>query len=267
MRDTEAPPLHLFLSEIGRATVGMGVYLATRRFETCLPRGAGGPVLVLPGLMADDRSTNVLRGVLRRLDYRVHGWRQGRNIGPTAEAVAGMTDRLAELADRYGAPVDLVGWSLGGIFARQLARRMPEQVGRVVTMGSPFALSHDGQSRAHTTFQRYAHLHVERPQLPLTSERTPMPVPATSIYSRLDGIVAWQACLDVPSATTENIAVHSSHLGLGHHPAVLWAVADRLAQPAGQWAPFVAPPLLRLAYPRPDVPGATGGASTAAAAA
>ena len=220
-----------------------------------LPRGDGHPVLVLPGLLAADSSTRALRTLLRGLGYFVHGWRLGRNIGPTAEAVRGMRDRLDELGQRHGRSVTLLGWSLGGIFARDLARRSPEAVRQVITLGSPFRLARHGQSRAHRAFERYSHLHVEHRQLPLEQEEVAaLAVPATSIYSRVDGIVSWRACLDTPSATAENIAVLGSHLGLGHHPAVAWAVADRLAQPDGAWAPFRPPPLLSYAFPRPDVP-------------
>jgi pimeloyl-ACP methyl ester carboxylesterase len=211
-------------------------------------------VLVLPGLMAGDVSTRPLRRVLRRLGYSVHGWRLGRNIGPTAQAVQGMRARLDDLSGRHGQPVTLLGWSLGGIFARDLARRSPAAVRQVITLGSPFRLARHDQSRAHRVFDRYSHLHVERWQLPLEHGRGPLPVPATSLYSKLDGIVAWRACLDDPSPRAENIAVYASHFGFGHHPAVLWAVADRLAQPAGTWAPFRAPLLLRPAFPRPDSP-------------
>jgi hypothetical protein len=127
-------------------------------------------------------------------------------------------------------------------------------VRQVITLGSPIHLAHESQSRARRAFNRYAHLHVVPRELPLESGVDALPVPATSIYSQCDGIVAWQACLDPPSARAENIAVVGSHLGFGHHPAVIWAVADRLAQPRGQWAPFRPPRALRPLYPRADTP-------------
>jgi hypothetical protein len=112
-------------------------------------------------------------------------------------------------------------------------------------------MQHERQSRAARSFNRFSHLHVERPPLPLAAEADALPVPATSIYSRYDGMVAWQACLETPSARAENIAVLASHIGYGHNAAVVWAIADRLAQPAGQWAPFRPPPVLRPLYPVP----------------
>ena len=260
----DGPALPLYLSEPGRAMADFGLYLAARPLLPRLPQGDGHPVLVLPGLMADDASTRVLRATLRRLGYRVHGWRLGRNIGPTAACVSGMRDRIADLSDRYGRPLSLVGWSLGGIFARDLARRTPDSVRQVITLGSPFRLTRHSQSRASRAFDRYSHLHVQNRSLPLEPAGQPLPVPTTSIYSHFDGIVHWQTCLETPSARAENIAVIASHLGLGHHPAAIWAIADRLAQPEGTWTPFRPPVFLRPAFPRPDIPSPATDAAFAA---
>jgi pimeloyl-ACP methyl ester carboxylesterase len=260
----DGPALPLYFSEPGRAMADFGLYLAARPLLPRLPQGDGHPVLVLPGLLADDTSTRALRTVLRRLGYRVHGWRLGRNIGPTAVCVQGMRDRIDDLSDRYGRPVSLVGWSLGGIFARDLARRTPDSVRQVVTLGSPFRLTRHTQSRASKVFDRYSHLHVEHWALPLEPDGEPLPVPATSIYSHFDGIVHWQTCLDTPGERCENIAVMASHLGLGHNPAAIWAIADRLAQPEGTWQPFKPPAFLRPAFPRPDAPSAALPAAAAA---
>jgi pimeloyl-ACP methyl ester carboxylesterase len=244
-----APPSWLYVTDAARAAAEYGWLIAALPLRQLLPAGDEHPVLVLPGLLADDVSTWTLRRILRDLGYRVHGWRLGRNLGPTAATVTGLQDRLLGLQSRYGAAVSLIGWSLGGIYARTLARDTPTAVRQVITLGSPIHLAHERQSRAGRAFNRYSHLHVVPRELPLESGGDALPVPATSIYSRYDGIVAWQACLDAPSARAENIAVVSSHLGFGHHPAVIWAVADRLAQPLGQWAPFRAPRALRSLYP------------------
>jgi pimeloyl-ACP methyl ester carboxylesterase len=262
LRQDDGPALPLYLSEPGRAVADFGLYLAARPLLPRLPRGDGHPVLVLPGLLADDTSTRALRATLRRLDYRVHGWRLGRNIGPTAACVNGLRDRLDYLHGRYRRPVTLIGWSLGGIFARDLARRSPDSVRQVVTLGTPFRLTRHSQTRAGKVFDRYSHLHVEHRSLPLEDHAIPLTVPATSIYSHFDGIVHWQTCLDTPGERCENIAVMASHLGLGYHPASIWAIADRLAQPEGSWQPFQAPRFLRPAFPRPARP--TSGAPLAA---
>jgi pimeloyl-ACP methyl ester carboxylesterase len=249
-----APPSWLYLTEPARAVGEFGLLITSLPLRQLLPVGDGHPVLVLPGLLADDDSTWTLRRILRDLGYRVHGWRLGRNLGPTAATVTGLQTRLLDLQSRYDSAVSVIGWSLGGIYARTLAHDTPSAVRQVVTLGSPIRMAHESQSRAGRAFNRYAHLHVVPRELPLESGLDAVPVPATSIYSRYDGIVAWQACLDLPSARAENIAVVSSHLGFGHHPAVIWAVADRLAQPLGEWAPFRAPRALRPLYPPADIP-------------
>ena len=250
----DRPAFPLYLTEPGRAIADYGLYLAALPFAPSLPRGDGHPVVVLPGLLADDVSTGTLRAVLRRLGYDVHGWGLGRNIGPTAACVTGMRDLLRHLNDSSGKPVTLIGWSLGGIFARDLARRTPDSVRQVITLGSPFRLARHTQSRASKVFDRFSHLHVEHRTLPLESESVPLTVPTTSIYSHLDGIVHWQTCLNPPGERCENIAVMASHLGLGHHPAAIWAVADRLAQLEGTWKPFKAPLFLRPIFPKPARP-------------
>lgn len=252
-----APGLPLYLSEPARAGAEYGLFLASWPMLAALPRGDGHPVLVLPGLLASDSSTFTLRRVLRFLGYPVQGWLLGRNVGPTARVVTGLRARLDELTDRHGRGVTLIGWSLGGIYARMLARRSPESIRQVITLGSPFRLAQSNQTRAHRVFERYSHMHVEQWQLPLEHGEEPIAAPRTSIYSRFDGIVHWQACLDDVTSTSENVEVQASHLGLGHHPAVVWVVADRLAQPDGAWQPFRAPLLMAAAFPRPATPPAT----------
>jgi pimeloyl-ACP methyl ester carboxylesterase len=161
---------------------------------------------------------------------------------------------LRELSDRSGAPVSLVGWSLGGIFARELARSHPDLARQVITLGSPFRLADPHDSRANSAFQRYARLHEDASVLPTRDVLgRPIPVPSTAIYSRLDGIVPWEACTEVPGPRRESVAVYSSHLGFGHNPAALWVVADRLAQRAGEWRRFRAPAVARRLFPSADV--------------
>lgn len=264
--DRPTPPgLGFFLSEPGRAIGELGLFLASSPLRRSLPRGDGHPVLVLPGLTADDWSTLPLRGVLADLGYRAHGWRLGRNIGPTAKISAGIRARLADLHERYEEPVTLIGWSLGGIYARDLARESPHAVRQVITLGSPFKIERYGDTRVHRVFNRFAPRHVERRTLPLEHGLGPLPVPTTAVYSRHDGIVSWRACLDHPSEFAENVAVLASHCGLGFHPAVIWVVADRLAQASGQWRPFAPPPLLRRLFPAVEARPAPTGATEAAA--
>jgi len=108
------------------------------------PRGDGHSVLVLPGLIADDSSTEILRHYLRGRGYDVHGWEQGRNLGPRRGVEEKMRDQLARLHARTGRKVSVVGWSLGGVYARLLARHAPQMVRNVITLGSPLG----GDSKA-----------------------------------------------------------------------------------------------------------------------
>lgn len=258
MRAAEAvrpPSLALYLTDIPRAVAEYGQLVSVLPLRGKLPIGDGHPVLVLPGLLAGDGSTWTLRRLLRRLGYQAYGWGLGRNIGPTAIAVRGMEERLEHVHARHGASVSLIGWSLGGIFARALARRYPTVVRQVITLGSPFRMEDERQTRATPSFKRYTHLHVEQHRLPLKTEAEPLPVPATAIYSRFDGMVAWQTCMNLPAPRSENIAVLASHIGYGHHPATVWAIADRLAQPQGTWTPFRPPALLRPLFPVVDCSG------------
>jgi pimeloyl-ACP methyl ester carboxylesterase len=220
---------------------GMAALLPLLRWA---PRGEPHPVLVLPGLMASDVSTRVLRGWVGRLGHPVVGWALGRNRGPTQEVVSELPQLVDRLAREHGTSVTIVGWSLGGIYARRLARRVPRQVRQVISLGSPFALAGRGPdgSAGGRAFQRLAPVHSSGRISPSrTSLARPLPVPSTAVYSKWDGVVDWRACRQEPGRTSENVAVHSSHLGMGHDPAVLWVVADRLAQPRHEWRPFERP--------------------------
>ena len=232
---TQPPSRELLLLEV-RALWELAAFVASYPMLRLAPRGDGHPVLVLPGWLASDSSTQPLRWFLRRRGYHAHGWRLGRNHGPTAEIVGGMAERLTQLRARHGRPVSLVGWSLGGIYARELARRRPEDVRQVITLGSPFS----GAPRASNAWRLYERVSERKVEDWEGRERmkTPPPVPSTAIYSRTDGIVAWQGCLERHGPTSENIEVAGSHCGLGHNPQALFALADRLAQAEGDWRPF-----------------------------
>ena len=136
------------------------------------------------------------------------------------------------------------------MYAREMARRHPRQVRQVITLGSPYALTHPGQSHAHGPYQRLSFLHAPSSQLPSSEQRSrPINVPSTSVYSRLDGVVAWQACVEPETPLHQNVEVRCGHLGFGVDPATLWLIADRLASLAGQHRPFRPPPLMRPLYP------------------
>ncbi len=221
------------------------------------PKGDGHAVVVFPGLMATDASTLPMRLFLTRLGYDVHGWGQGRNYGRAIDHSEGVTPRtnvytnLLELHHKTGRTVSLIGWSLGGIYARELARLAPWAVRQVITMGSPFRDGHQANN-ARRIFERVSGKEIDNFDVALLERvrKTP-PVPSTAIYTRTDGIVAWQTCIDDVDETTENVEVEGSHFGLGHNPTVLWVLADRLAQPEDDWRPFTRDGLRKFAYYNP----------------
>jgi pimeloyl-ACP methyl ester carboxylesterase len=243
------PGALLASSEPARAFLDASALAASLPVLRLAPLGDPHPVLVLPGLLASDLSTVTLRVWLRRLGHPVVGWALGCNLGPTREVVDALPPLVARLAARHAAPISIIGWSLGGIFARRLALQNPEHIRQVISLGSPFAGTHGGRdtSPGARTYQRFAHLHSTTTIHPSTeADDGPLPVPSTSVYSRWDGIVDWRSCLQQVGPTSENIEVLASHLGMGHNPAVLWAVADRLAQPRDEWRPFQRPTGLGL---------------------
>lgn len=252
-RGVEAPSAWLTALEV-RAVAERGAMTAALPWLRRLPKGDGHPVLVLPGFTAGDESTAPLRRLLRRLDYRTFAWRLGPNLGPTPDIVGGMLTRLDRIVSEYGRPASIVGWSLGGIYARELARQFPESVRNVISLGSPIQMVAGDRSAASRTWETLRHRHdpdvIARRSIP-ESERAPLTVPATSIYTRTDGVVHWRTCLIRPTSTSENIEVYGSHCGLGFNSSAIFAVADRLAQPVGEWQPFRSPLWLRGAFPRP----------------
>ncbi len=248
---TLRPPSRTLMMLEGRAVSEFGAFLAALPLLSLAPRGDGHPVLVLPGLVASDTSTRPLRDFLKSRGYAVSGWRQGRNYGLRPGVQEGMLDLVRELSDTHRRKVSLVGWSLGGLYARQLAKMMPDRVRSVITLGSPFA----GNPKSTNAWRVYEYASGRSSQDDGSDfgghiSRTP-PVPTTAIFSRTDGVCAWQGCMEKPATFAENIEVDGSHCGMGHHPAVVYAVADRLAQAEGSWKPFNRGGWRSLVYPDP----------------
>jgi pimeloyl-ACP methyl ester carboxylesterase len=247
---TGGPPASLFLTEPARGLAGMAALPLAAGWLATAPRGDGHTVMVLPGLLASDMSTALVRSYLRWLGYDVHGWRLGRNVGPTDVVLNELPRDLTARADAGGGPISLIGWSLGGIYARELARDHPAHVRQVITLGSPFTLRDPQQSHAHAAYERRAHRHAARGRIPSREKiAQPIAVPSTAVYSRQDGIVAWQACIEPETPLHQNVEVRCAHLGFGVDPATLWLIADRLAAPAHQRRPFRPPAMFRALYP------------------
>jgi pimeloyl-ACP methyl ester carboxylesterase len=249
---TLRPPSRTLMFLEGRALPELGAFLGALPLLGLAPHGDGHPVLVLPGLVASDVSTRPLRTFLKSRGYAVSGWRQGRNLGLRPGVQHAMVDLVHELNDTHGRTVSLVGWSLGGLYARQLAKMMPKRVRQVITLGSPFA-SHPKATNAWRVYEMASGRRAEEedPRFGGTLSSAP-PVPTTAIFSRTDGICAWQGCREQSSSLAESIEVESSHCGMGHHPAAVYAVADRLAQKEGQWAPFDRSGWRSMVYPDPN---------------
>lgn len=238
-------------SEGARAAGEYALLQAARPWLASAPRGDGHRVLVLPGLGASDRSTVPLRRFLSGLGYDVHGWGLGRNI-PSADLIDRLRSRARSLVETAGpgATTSLVGWSLGGIYAREIAKRTPSRIRQVITLGSPFRSTPDHETSI-APFLRRMEERREEGRGTRATERSgygddrPLPVPSTSVFTRSDGIVPRYGCLDATTGPHESLEVIGSHSGLGHHPAVHWIVADRLAQSVGTWEPMEVPPRLQ----------------------
>src|SRR5690349_2212462 len=239
--DPIRPPRAGLLLLETRALLELAALLPAYPFLRRAPRGDGHPVLVLPGFMASDFSTRTLRRFLRDLGYAAHGWKLGRNVGPSPELVGRLVERLQELRARHGRRISLIGWSLGGIYARELARRFAPDVRQVITLASPF------RDVEATNVPSFLRARARRRGLPDEADYrrildAPLPVPTTAIYSRTDGIAAWKSCCLEEGPFSESLEVESSHLGIGHHPVALLAIADRLAQAEDAWKHFTPPP-------------------------
>jgi pimeloyl-ACP methyl ester carboxylesterase len=245
------PGLGLLLAEM-RGIFEFNASLLLSPLLLRAPKGDGHPVLALPGFLASDLSMAPMRRYLTELGYDAHAWQMGRNVGGLSRVREALRERLAEIYAATNRKVSIVGWSLGGVYARDLALHAPDMVRYVVTLGSPFA----NDVRATNATRLYEALSGETvgddPEL-VEALSGDLPVPATSIFSRADGVVNWRTCLLRPSAKAENIEVYlASHVGLGVNPAVLWAVADRLAQQEGQFSQFDRSGPFAIAYAPPE---------------
>jgi len=197
---------------------------------------------------ASDRSTKPMRKLLTDLGYATYGWGLGRNLVFNDAREAKMNALLEETYAQHGQKVSLVGWSLGGVFAREVAKSNPDMVRSVISLGSPISGELD-HSNARKLYEYFNGKPDRKMQNRLASISVAPPVPTTSIYTKTDGVVAWKGSIQRPGKTpSENICVPASHIGLGVNPLVMYALADRLAQEESQWAPFEAEGLKRFVF-------------------
>lgn len=192
-----------------------------------LPRGQKN-VVVLPGFMTDDRSTWVMRRLLRRLGHNVSGWGLGKNHGRVEELVDEVLHRLEKIRSKE--KLHLVGWSLGGYLAREVAREIPERVAQVITLASPVVGGPKYTLAAEYYRNRGIDLDAIEAQVAERDNTHPLCVPVTAFYSRTDAIVCPAACIDRVNAHVEHIEVDTVHFGFGFNREVVAQVAQRLAR-------------------------------------
>ena len=223
-------------------------------------RGDGHPVMVLPGFLGGDDSTLILRRFLTRLGYVTLPWLHGRNTG-NPDLLDGAILRFYRAHHASGEKISLIGQSLGGIYAREIARKFPDAVRCVITLGSPFA----GRDNEHTAvpmvtrlFETMSGHTAEEMRQRMGNRddpRQPLGLPSTAVYSRTDGVTNWRACIDRDSELAENVQVRASHIGMAINPDVLFVIADRLAQNPENWQRFDRTlGCRRWVYPEADSP-------------
>jgi len=252
-----APPSMVLLASEFRVFWELWAGLVSHRLvQRLVPQGDGHPVLVIPGLGASDTSTALLRRFLDGLGYITYPWGLGRNMGLTEEGPKLMRQRLQFIFDHHNAKVSVIGQSLGGVFAREMARLDPAMVRQVITLGSPFT----GHPLASTGTHLYEWLSGDNLEDLDFNQHLAMrikpPVPTTSIYSKLDGVVAWECSIEEGRPGGESINLRgNSHIGMGSSPNALYLIADRLAQPQDHWQPYEPKGLAKLFFgPNDHVP-------------
>ena len=229
MKEIKRPSIFLFLTEAIRALWELRKALPFIKNYEVQEVSDGHSILIIPGFMASDVSTQPLRRFLKKLGYHPCGWEMGTNLGDLNE-LALLEEKIDNLYKNSGQTISLIGWSLGGIYARELAKRKEDKVHQVITMGSPFA-DIDAPNNANISFRfvRWLKGFPEPDQSLLDSLPLPTPQPSLAIYSKKDGIVPWQACMEIQEdAVHQNVEVESSHFGMGVNVAVLKLVAERL---------------------------------------
>ncbi|MGQ0700925.1 MAG: alpha/beta hydrolase [Panacagrimonas sp.] len=185
--------------------------------------------MFLPGFAMGDEALRPMARVIERLGYTVSGWQQGRNLGLRARVLERLLRRLQEQHERDGLKFSLVGWSAGGLYAREIARVRPDWVRRIITLGSPIRPHQSGQEIVEGFRRAFESFLADRGYPSFHPDLDAPPVPCTAIYSKRDGVVAWRAAMETAAPNTENVEVEGTHLGLGFNLEVLRIVAERLA--------------------------------------
>lgn len=259
----KAPPSSLIaLSELLRAGLEASTLpLSLPLLMAQAPKGDGHLVLVIPGFLASDRSTAVLRRFVDKLGYETLPWNLGSNNGGQAQHEE-LIQNFEELVAQTDKPISIIGQSLGGVYARELARLQPDAVRMVITLGSPFGslttnTSHPFLTRIFKMMSGMTPENAQKQRLTADPKIAP-PVPCTAVYSKTDGVVPWESCIEYVDQKNENVEVVGSHIGMGFHPHVLHVIADRLGQTKKNWEPFDRETLTRQCiFPAPSARAAS----------
>lgn len=232
------------LALLGAEPFRAAMELAQQKFAKSVSKkpGDGHPVVIFPGLGTNGSSVAILREHCRSHGYHAIDWGQGFNTGPQGDLdtwLHTLKSQVVELLDGHKKPATLIGWSLGGLYAREIGKLMAPRIRQVITIGTPFNSNAD-HSNVGWLFRLLSGSSAALDPALSKRLRTPPPLRTTSIYSRSDGVVAWQTCLhEKASSLVHDIEVSGSHIGLGWNRDVLAAVTDRLGQRAGPWRRYV----------------------------
>lgn len=226
-------------------------YRALQKQLSSLPKGDGHTVIVIPGFMTSKLSTRPLRRFLCNLNYNAIDWGLGRNLRFNDEIESSLVNAVKSEYENSSNQVSIIGWSLGGAFAREVAKSHPELVRSVISLGSPITGARHA-ALARPIFELINGSPDKNRQSRIDNLHLPPPVPTTAIYSKSDGIVHWHGALQSTNDLSENIRVHSSHLGMSCNPMIMYVLADRLAQKPSSWEPFQYSNCRRYFYPKPD---------------
>ena len=199
------------------------------------PRGDGRPVMLLPGYGTDESSMRPLQRYLRYLGYDTYDWGQGRNRGTVDRYITLIGDRAREISEALdGVPLTLIGWSLGGVIAREAARLYEPYVREVITLGTPI-VGGPKYTAAADRFATSAGIDLDAFEKEVHARNSiGIRQPVTSIYSKLDGVVGWRASIDTYNPQARNLEVYSSHFGIGVNGRVWRMIAETLAGPGRQ---------------------------------
>ena len=215
------PSLRFLMSEIP------GLAKRGRRVQGVAPAQVPQPVMLLPGFGSRHQRMQPMHDALETAGHSVEEWGLGFNFGPTPQNFAFLMRRVGALAHQYGEPVALVGWSLGGLFAREIGRRQPEHVARVITMGSPFS----GDPRANNAWRAYQMVtghSVEKPPIDNCDFSSKPPVPTIALWSPRDGVVHPRSACGWPGERDRAVALRCTHLGFANDPVVINEVLRQL---------------------------------------